>query len=233
VESAQSIKDLALPQFVLHKDRFSRIIDAWHTQVLPELGRVILESATKPLSCHLFGRGTTAEEAVPFVKVSTRQIPNTMEKHQWEESVMKLFPEDVLSEFGKLEVKFQQSSIRRTGAKNIDRPICEPKNTEFFDKPPFGASIGISGYTDHCHSWRLYQSGRQGSICPHCSPSSSRGRLRRDCWLFTRHTANFHAGISTRVLAPKIHKRVSRYMYEDANMLHAMQKQLAKAIRRD
>jgi hypothetical protein len=59
------------------------------------------------------------------------------------------FLENILSEFGKLEIQFQQSNIGRTGAQKKDRPICEPKNTEFFDKSPLGASIGISGYTDH------------------------------------------------------------------------------------
>jgi hypothetical protein len=53
MESAQSITDLPLQRFVLPKDRFSRLIEAWHTQVLPELGGAIPDSATKPISCHL------------------------------------------------------------------------------------------------------------------------------------------------------------------------------------
>ena len=49
------------------------------------------------------------------------RVPTTMEKLEWEESVVKRFLENVLenvlSEFGKLEIRFQQSNFGELGLK--------------------------------------------------------------------------------------------------------------------
>ena len=45
------------------------------------------------------------------------RVPTTMEKLEWEESVVKRFLKNVLSEFGKLEIRFQQSNFGELGLK--------------------------------------------------------------------------------------------------------------------
>jgi hypothetical protein len=143
------------------------------------------------------------------------------------------FLENILSEFGKLEIQFQQSNIGRTGAQKKDRPICEPKNTEFFDKSPLGASIGISGYTDHTALLagisHYVIKGYISSLFHHILPEDD----------YDETTGSLHGTRPTLTQASareSPHPKFIRDFHDmsgNANVLHSVQNQVAKVTRRD
>jgi len=114
--------------------------------VLPHLEEAIPYSASKPLSCHLFGRGIDVSDAVPTIKIITKKVPSKEEQIQWRDAIIMLFPEDLRTG---LAIQFQLSALRRTGVQGQNLPpVCEAKNVSFSSKPLPGSSIGIAGYTD-------------------------------------------------------------------------------------
>ena len=132
---------------VLPKYEFSKHIDVWQAQVLPNIKDTIPKSTLKPVSCHLFGKGIGPPDLAPLVVVLAKGLPSAEEQVKWREDIKLLFPEDMRSG---ILVEFQQSALRRTvGSSTALPPVCEAKNPVYVKRPSHGASIGMKGYTDH------------------------------------------------------------------------------------